>query len=136
MGDTPPYDQQVAAIRAYNQPLLVEFQDWLAQAGLSAPTVRTHVQNLELFATYLVYYEPLKRLDAAESGDVWMFLADWFPRKALWASVSSVRAYLASFKKFYRWMGETGHVPPTTVTAVLDTLKEERTVFLRAIAEG
>ncbi len=45
----------MAAIRAYNQPLLVEFQAWLAQAGLSAPTVRTHVQNMELFATYLVY---------------------------------------------------------------------------------
>ncbi len=136
MSDASSYDQQVAAIEAYNQPLLAAFQAWLEAARLSDHTVRTHVQNMELFATYLVYYEPLKRLDEAESGDVWMFLADWFPRKALWASVSSVRAYLASFKKFFRWMGETGRVPPTTVTGVLDMLKEERTALLRAVAEG
>ena len=135
MSDARSYDQQVDAIRACNQPILEAFQAWLEAASLSENTVRTHVQNMELFATYLVYYEPLKRLDEAESGDVWMFLADWLPRKALWASVSSVRAYLASFKKFFRWMGDTGVVTADTVEAVLDTLKEERDVFLNAVAE-
>ncbi len=90
---------------------------------------------MELFATYLVYYDPLKRLDEADSGDVWMFLGDWFPRKALWASERSVKAYLATFKKFFRWMGETGRVAPSTVTTVLEMLKEERDMFLRTVAE-
>ncbi len=135
MDESVSYDQQVETIRAANEPVLAAFQAWLEQAGLSAPTVRSHVQNIELFATYLVYYEPLKRLDEADSSDVWTFLGDWFPRKALWASVSSVKAYLASFKKFYRWMGETGRVSPATVEEVLDTLKEERETFLRTVAE-
>jgi hypothetical protein len=87
------------------------------------------------FTNYLVYYEPLKKLDEANSGDVWMFLDDWFPRKALWASITSVTSYLASFKKFFRWMGETGRVSPQTVTDVLELLKEERGTFLRNVAE-
>ena len=129
------YDREVEAIRAANQPLLAQFLAWLKQAGLSAPTIITHVENIELFASYLVYYDPLKRLDEADSGDVWMFLADWFPRKALWASERSVKAYLATFKKFFTWMGETGHVAPDTVTTVLEMLKEGRAMFLRTVAE-
>ena len=55
-------------------------------------------------------------------GAVYDFLEDWFPRKALWASVSSMRVYLASFKKFYKWMGATGLVSAETVEDVLSTL--------------
>jgi site-specific recombinase XerD len=132
---TYDYDARVRAIRAYNQPILDDFEDWLEQSGLSEKTVITHVDNIDFFTNYLVYYEPLKKLDEATSGDVWMFLADWFPRKALWASATSVKSYLASFKKFFRWMGETGRVSPETVVDVLDTLKEDRNAFLRNIAE-
>ena len=82
-----------------------------------------------------MYYEPLEKLDEADGSDVWMFLSDWFPRKAMWASVTSVKSYLASFKKFFQWMGETGRVSPETVADVLTTLKEGRDEFLEAVAE-
>ncbi len=36
--------------------------------------METHVDNINFFTNYLVYYEPLKKLDEAKSGDVWMFL--------------------------------------------------------------
>ena len=64
-----------------------------------------------------------------------MFLADWFPRKALWASVSSVKLYFASFKKFFQLMAETGRVSPATVDDVLATLKEGLEDFLESVAE-
>lgn len=133
MSGTTSYDEQVRAIRASNQPLLDGFETWLRQAGLAETTVSNHVDNICFFAEYLVYYEPLQRLDEATSGDVWMFLTDWFPRKALWASEASVKGYLASFKKFFRWMGETAQVPLAIVADVRDLLKEERSVFLAAV---
>ena len=71
----------------------------------------------------------------ARSGDVWMFLANWFPRKALWASESSVKSNIASFKKFFQWMGETGCIRPEAVADVLDTLKKDRGKFLRRVVE-
>jgi site-specific recombinase XerD len=115
MSDTETYDARVRAIRAYNQPILENFRAWLEQSGLSEKTVKNHVDNISFFTNYLVYYNPLKKLDEADSGDVWMFLADWFPRKALWASVTSVKSYFASFKKFFQWMGETGRISQETV---------------------
>lgn len=133
--DTSDYDVRVRAIQAANQPILNAFEVWLEQSGLSEKTIQIHVSNIDFFTNYLVYYEPLKKLDEANSGDVWMFLDDWFPRKALWASITSVTSYLASFKKFFRWMGETGRVSPQTVTDVLEILKEERGTFLRNVAE-
>lgn len=132
---TDTYDTKVQAIRDYNQPLLKSFREWLEQTGLAEKTVKAHVENIDFFTEYLTYYEPLRRLDEAEGSDVWMFLSDWFPRKAMWASPSSVKSNMASFKKFFQWMGETGRVSPETVVDVLAELKEGRTQFLENVDE-
>jgi site-specific recombinase XerD len=128
--DISDYDAQRQAIQAYNQPILDAFSTSLKQAGLSAKTVAEHVSNIDFFTHYLVYYDPFKRLDEADGGDVWGFLEDWFPRKAMWASVTSTKSNMASFKKFFRWMGETGRVSAETVADALDILKEYRDEFL------
>jgi site-specific recombinase XerD len=130
------YEQRVQAIQRANQPILEGFEHWLKQAGLSEPTIKAHVDNMQFFGRYLLWYGySLRRLDEATEGDVYDFLEDWFPRKALWASVSSMKVYLASFKKFYQWMGETGLVAPETVEDVRSTLKDSRSLFLRKVAE-
>jgi hypothetical protein len=130
------YEQRVQAIELANQPILEGFEHWLKQARLSEQTIRDHVDNIRFFARYLLLYAySLRRLDEATEGAVYDFLADWFPRKALWASVSSMKVYLASFKKFFRWMGASGLVSPATVADVLSTLKEERALFLNLVAE-
>ena len=130
MSDADTFDARVRAIRAYNQPVLEDFRAWLEQSGFAEKTIKAHVDNIDFFTRYLVYYEPLKKLDEADNGDVQMFLADWFPRKAMWAFVTSVKSNIAAFKKFFQWMGETGRVSPETVADVLTTLKEGRDGFL------
>jgi site-specific recombinase XerD len=130
------YEQRVQAIQLANQPILDGFENSLKQSGLSAQTIKDHVDNIRFFARYLLLYAySLRRLDEATEGNVYDFLEDWFPRKALWASVSSMKVYLASFKKFFKWMGETGLVAPQTVEDVLSTLKDSRNLFLRKVAE-
>ena len=129
-------EQRVQAIQGTNQPLLDGFEHALKQAGLSEHTIKAHVDNMRFFGRYLLWYgSSLRRLDEATEGDVYDFLEEWFPRKALWASVSSMKVYLASFKKFFTWMGETGLVAPTTVEDVRSTLKDSRSLFLRKVAE-
>ena len=135
MNDTLSYDERVRAINAYNQPILEDFRAWLEQSGLSEKTIENHVDNIDFFTHYLVYYEPLTKLDEADGSDVWMFLTDWFPRKAMWSSVTSVKSNIASFKKFFNWLGETGRISPEVVADVLTTLKEGRDEFLEAVEE-
>ena len=130
------YEQRVQAIQLANQPILDGFEHWLRQAGWSEPTIKAHVDNMRFFARYLlVSAYSLRRLDEATEGNVYDFLEDWFPRHALWASVSSMKVYLASFKKCFTWMGASGLVAPHTVEDVLSTLKDSRTLFLRKVAE-
>jgi site-specific recombinase XerD len=134
--DAESYEQRVQAIQLANQPILDGFEAWLRQAGLSEPTIKDHVDNMRFFSRYLVLYAySLRRLDEATEGSVYDFLEDWFPRKALWASVSSMKVYLASFKKFFKWMGATGLVAPEIVEDVRSTLKDDRNFFLRKVAE-
>ena len=134
--DFQTYEQQVEAIRQANQPILDGFEIWLRQSGLSEQTIKAHVDHIRFFSRYLLLYAySLRRLDEATEGSVYDFLEDWFPRKALWASVSSMKVYLASFKKFYQWMGATGLVSAETVEDVLSTLKDSRNLFLRRVAE-
>jgi site-specific recombinase XerD len=135
MSSIDDYDAEVKAIRAHNQPILDEFRSWLKQSGLSEKTISNQVSDIDFFTEYLVYYDPVEKLDEADCGDVHMFLADWFPRKALWASATSVKSYLTSFKKFFRWMGETGRISPETVADVLTTLKENRDEYFEAVSE-
>ena len=133
---TETYEQRVHAIQLANQPILDGFENWLKQSGLSEQTIKEHVDNMRLFSRYQLWYGySLRRLEEATEGDVYDFLEDWFPRKALWASVASMKVYLASFKKFFTWMGESGLVAPQTVEDVLATLKDSRTLFLRKVAE-
>jgi site-specific recombinase XerD len=130
------YEQQVEAIHQANQPILKGFEAWLRQSGLSEQTIKDHVENMRFFSRYLLLYAySLRRLDQVTEGAIYDFLEDWFPRKALWASVSSMKVYLASFKKCYRWMGANGLVSPETVEDVLSTLKDSRSLFLRRVAE-
>lgn len=130
------YEQRVQAIQLANQPILDGFENWLKQSRLSEQTIRDHVDNIRFFSRYLLLYaHSLRRLDEATEGAVYDFLEDWFPRKALWASVSSMKIYLASFKKFFQWMGETGLVSSATVEDVLSTLKDDRNLFLSKVAE-
>jgi hypothetical protein len=58
-----------------------------------------------------------------------------FRSLALWASVASAKGYLASFKKFFTWMGETGLISPQIVADVLDILKFDQNGYLRKVAE-
>jgi hypothetical protein len=128
--DAETYEQRVQAIQRANQPILNGFETWLRQSGLSEQTIKAHVDNMRLFSRYLLLYaHSLRRLDEATEGAVYDFLEIGSLSLALWACVSSMKVYLASFKKFFTWMGATGLVAPATVEDVLATLKDDRNFF-------
>lgn len=135
MDDSATLDQRLHAIQAANAPILAQFQHWLEQSGVTQKTIKNHTDNIALFAEYLVYYDtPLKRLDQAHSHDVYRFLSNWFPRKAVWVTETTMKTFFASFKKFFQWMETAGYVSPETVADVRTRLKEDRDEFLAAVA--
>ena len=128
------YDRKERKIRLYNEPILAEFESWLAKSGLASKTVKNHSVNIDFFAVYLTYYEPLCKLDEADSSDVFGFLRNWYPRKAMWASKSNTRAYMATFRKFFKYLKESNRIEGNIEEEVRETLKEHKEGFLDAVA--
>jgi site-specific recombinase XerD len=128
------YDDRVEQIRLENQPILDGFEQALEQASLSIKTVRNHVGNIQFFAEYLFYYDPLRPLNEAEEGDISSFLLSWFPRKAVWASEDNVKQYLTSFRKFFRYMVETNQMTSEQEAEIQETLTEGKEEFLDAVS--
>ncbi len=128
------YDAEVKLIRTDNQPILDGFQLWLEKSGLAPKTVKSHLGNIDFFAEYLTYYEPLLRLTEADDVDVYEFLMNWYPRKAMWASEANTRSYMASFRKFFKYLKESNRIEHSIVDDVRETLRENKEGFLEAVA--
>ena len=127
--DTSDYDKQCQEIRQENITLLGEFSAWLADAGLSTATIRSHRYNLDFFLNhFLLYGDTLRAPDGV--GYVGEFLGDWFIRKAPWSSKASIKSNAASLKTFYAFMAEKGMVKPEELTALKQQIKEEMTDWL------
>ncbi|MBW4599007.1 MAG: site-specific integrase [Calothrix sp. FI2-JRJ7] len=123
-------DKKIVEVQNYNKLLLEAFESWLQKSNLSPKTIKQHNSNIEFFAEYLYYYEPVRKLDEAEEKYVSSFLTDWYPRKALWASDNNTKSYIASFKKFFKYLVEKNRTSPNIEAEVRETLKEYKEEFL------
>lgn len=80
---------------------------------------------------YLNYYD----ITTMEEGthEVYMFLNDWFIRKCLWSSKSSIKENAASIKKFYQCMNEKKYITDENYNALCKTIKDNMDVFLESM---
>ncbi len=128
------WEAQVEAVKQTNNLLLEEFSLRLSADKLSPKTITSHTENMRFFINYfLVYYEIIMPQDGC--AHISMFLGDFFLRKALWASPSSVKNYIASFKKFYSFMVETGRTQKSEFEMMKLTIKEEQEEWIEATGE-
>ena len=77
---------------------------------------------------FLNYYEPTKMEDGPL--EVYTFLSDWFIRKCMWSSRSSIKETASSIKKFYKCMNELGYIDKEKYELVAFTIKENMEEFL------
>ncbi len=89
--------------------------------------------NVEFFAEFLFYYEPLTKLDKADADDMLTFLADWYPRKTTWASPYNTKSYMGSFRKLFKFLVESGRVEKKTEQEIREMLKEGKEEIMGAV---
>jgi hypothetical protein len=125
----------VAEVRARNAELLDTFEHWLRDQGLSARTIRMHLDNLERYAEGYLAEEggnlglPCPA-DEAVPADIDEFLADWLRYRTDEALVGRVKSHIASLKKFYTCLRETGQIPMEASDEILALLVEDREYYL------
>ena len=119
------YERKVGQIQKRNEPILKGFQAWLVQNGLAPKTVKNHISNIEFFIEYLISYEPLSSLEEANGSDVYGFLMDWYPRKAMWASKENTKSYMATFRKYFKYLVENKLAENEVEEEVREIIKEK-----------
>ncbi len=125
MDEEEDYDDMVARIQKANASFLDDFYQYLLDSGLSENTAGKHLTNIDFYGNeYLLNYEA-ETLDKGVF-PIGSYLGSWFIRKCLWSSPTSVKQNITSFRKFYKWMREQGHISKETYAEFLLLLKEEK----------
>ena len=91
------------------------------EKGLSEKTASRHVDEIEFFAMYLTRYR-IGTLPKVTGMDIEDYLGDWYIRKVA-SSRSDLRQIPVSFKKFYRFLHEKGHLEDEELEDILDAFK-------------
>lgn len=130
-----PYDVCLKQVQERNDLILGHFVHvW--RGRVSDDTLYRHVLNIQSFTDYYLNYsaeaDELRSGDQITAWDVYDFVTDWLPRKCWVTSERRVKSYLASFKKYVKFMEEYDYLSPEVAANIIQTLKEERQVMIRS----
>ncbi|MGN1181570.1 MAG: hypothetical protein ACI4SR_01080, partial [Faecalibacillus sp.] len=101
--DYEEYEKSCEAIRQQNDELLNIFVDDLK--GLSPKTINNHLRNVDFYINdYLLYGDLLTFDQGIEVIDD--FFDNFFIRKCMWSTPSTIKSTAASLKKFYKSMAD------------------------------
>ena len=124
-----------AGIQWRNAQLLTLFERWLHAHRLSTRTIDKHMRNIERFAIRYLFIEggsidsPCPA-DEAAPADVDEFLVDWLPYEVSGSPVAAVTSHIASLKKFYRCLRDSGEMSAEDTGDILAMLQEDRAYYL------
>ncbi|MBL7076710.1 MAG: hypothetical protein ISS31_04495 [Kiritimatiellae bacterium] len=80
---------------------------------------------------YLLYSEAVPAAEGATH--IHGFFGDWFVRKAMWASETSIKRTAAGLKKFYQFLFDTGRCEIHDVQFVRDMVREDVAEWLAGL---
>lgn len=128
------YEKERDKIIKKNEIYLKEFKEWLNKKGLVSKTISKHIGNVDFYINeYLNYYEPTEMEEGCYG--ISSFLGDWFIRKCMWSTVSSIKTTAASIKKFYQCMLELNHIDKSSYQELLDEIKENMDDWIEIVEE-
>lgn len=132
--DYKDHERKVKENRKENDKYIKKFEKWLKEKGLTPKTIRNHVSNMDLYLNiFLNYYEATKMEDGYSMIDD--FLGDWFIRKCMWSTASSIKSTAASIKKFYQCMLELGHIEKEKYQVLCEIIKDNIEFWIESVEE-
>ena len=126
------YQTECKKIKKENRKLLNSFRQYLGSKNLSKKTVDKHVSNIDFYINeFLLYEEPSKAKEGVNRLDY--FLGYWFIRKAMWASVTSIKEIITSLKHFYTYMHLIDEIDLEELNEMKEEIKESKDEWLETL---
>ena len=118
-----------------NEDYLKMFEKSLEEKQLTAKTIRKHISNIDFYLNdYLTYYDEIIKMEDGTQHTI-SFLGDWFIRKAMWASKSSIKEMASSLKKFYEYMSALGFVKISDYQEMCYEIKDNMDRYLENLED-
>lgn len=118
-----------------NEDYLKMFEKSLEEKQLTAKTIRKHISNIDFYLNdYLTYYDEIIKMEDGTQ-HTRSFLGDWFIRKAMWASKSSIKEMASSLKKFYEYMSALGFVKISDYQEMCYEIKDNMDRYLENLED-
>ena len=118
-----------------NEDYLKMFEKSLEEKQLTAKTIRKHVSNIDFYLIdYLTYYDEIIKMEDGTQ-HTRSFLGDWFIRKAMWATKSSIKEMASSLKKFYEYMSALGFVKISDYQEMCYEIKDNMDLYLENLED-
>ncbi len=131
MKDYEVYELNLKKNNKRNDKFLKIFEKWLNEQKLTKKTINKHLCNVDLYINdYLNYYE-ITNMEAGVNM-IYTFLDDWFIRKCMWSSVSSIKDIAASIKKFYQCMSEKDYIKNEDYKRLCQEIKDHMDEFINS----
>ena len=124
-------DEKLKKVIKQNNDLLNQFGEYLLQKDLKIKTINKHLDNLDLFLNhFLPYYAGNSENKIANIYDIVdefdNYFGDWYIKKVLYSSVSTLKSSLTSLKKFYKFLYEIGKIGKVDLETINSIIKENK----------
>lgn len=120
--DYEEYQKECQKIIMENNDLIQIFKTEMEQKGLSQKTIKTHVENVDLYINDFLLREDAEHM---ESGlcrlDSFFY---FFIHKCMWSTPGNVKTTAASLKKFYKCMMGYGKIDKVDYQFFCEKIKE------------
>ena len=119
--DWEEYEKKCDEIRKENEKYLKIFEADLKV--LSKKTIRSHIENVGFYINeYLLREDALSMAEGVTYID--SYLGNYFIRKCMWSTPSTIKSTAASIKKFYKSMMEHGFIDKMSYDHLCADIKE------------
>ncbi|PQP34682.1 recombinase [Desulfobacteraceae bacterium SEEP-SAG9] len=126
------YESECKKIRKENRKILDGFRQYLGGKKISAKTIDKHASNIDFYINeFLLYEEPLKAKEGVSNLN--SFMGYWFIRKAMWASVASIKENITSLKHFYTFMYDCNAIGLEELEDMKEEIKENKAEWLETV---
>lgn len=116
------YEKECERIKTENAALIETFIAEMEEKGLSRKTIKTHVDNVDLYINDFLLREAAEPMESGLSRLDSFFY--FFIHKCMWSTPGNVKTTAASLKKFYKCMMEHGRIENDDYKHFCEDLKE------------
>lgn len=127
--DYEEYERLCTLRREENERHLIVFEEALKESGLSDKTINKHLRNVSFYLNeYLLREDPAPMVEGCYR--ISDFLGNFFIRKCMWSTPSTIKSTAASIKKFYCCMKDNGGIETGDCEVLLAIIREEMEFWL------